>query len=177
VTLPKEFIGAWERHDLWVRWQQVTDVGRAVWIQAGDAFVDVRGTGGFASDTCFAGTTSWTDPFLTWTHIVDRATDDVHADRGRICFDGDDLIEHGNAIAGRAMPYRERWHRLTGEAEPCVVETADAAIAVRVGDHAASVIDARGSRGGFAARYWRLVEGVWLTEIAIGDDVPLAPPR
>jgi hypothetical protein len=178
LGLPTVFIGAWERHDLCVDGDIVTDAGRAVWIQTSAEFVDVRGAGGFASNTSFAGTTSWSDPFLTWTHTIDRATDDVHADRGHICFDVDDaLIEEGDAIAGRALPYRERWHRLDGTAEPCVVEAKSNSIGVRVGNHAAAVRDARGSGGGFGACYWRLVDGVWVTEIAIGDHTRLAPPE
>jgi hypothetical protein len=176
VTVPPEFVGAWERADLHVEGGVVTDAGCAVWVEAGTAFVDVRGPGGFASDTCFAGTTSWSPPYLTWTHAIDRAAGDDHVDRGRITFDRGDLIEEGDAIAGCALRYRERWRRLGGAVAPVVVQTADNAIAVRVGDHAAAVYDGRTTDGSFAARYWRHDGVAWRCELAVGDDVALRPP-
>lgn len=176
MTLPPEFVGAWQRDDLHVDGRAVTDAGRAVWVEAGTAFVDVRGSGGFASDTCFAGTTSWSPPYLTWTHKIDRAASDHHDDRGRITFDGDDLIEEGDAIAGYALRYRERWRRLGGPVAPLVVQTADNAMAVRVGDHAAAVFDGRAIDGSFGARYWRHDGVAWRCELALGDEVALRPP-
>lgn len=176
MTVPDRFIGAWERAELCIDGRPVADAGRAVWVQAGRAFVDVRGAGGFASDTCFAGTTSWAEPYLTWTHTIDRASDDQHADRGHITFDGEDLIEEGEAIAGMAVSYRERWRRLPGPPAPVSVVAEPSTIAVRVGYHAAAVVDARPSGRGFSARCWRLVEGSWQTELAVGDDTAVAPP-
>src|SRR5260221_12397397 len=59
ILLPARFVGAWERGDLEVDGSPVSDAGRAVWIEAGAAYVDVRGTGGFAGRPGFAGPTAW----------------------------------------------------------------------------------------------------------------------
>ena len=89
-------------------------------MQAAALFVDVRGPGGFASDTCFAGTTKWSEPYLAWTHLIDRARAEEGEDtlegedKGHITFDGDDLIEEGSFIAGAERSYAERWTRLAG---------------------------------------------------------------
>ena len=176
MTLPRCFVAAWERMELVVDGAPIAG-GRAVWLEAGDAFVDVRGPGGFASDTTFAGTTSWADPYLTWSHTVDaeRQSDDAElhsdaADRGLISFVGDDLIEEGEFTTDRVVTYREHWHRLAGGGGPVVAATTDGGVAVRVGDHAAVVLDRRPTGGGIAARYDRWDGTAWHSELRYGDE-------
>lgn len=179
TALPSRFLGAWERRDLTVDDEVVADAGRAVWVEAGAAFVDVRGAGGFASDTCFAGATTWCDPHLSWRHTIDRDASAVgdDADVGYITFDGDTLIEEGAHIAGTAAAYRERWVRLPGSDAPVTSATTEGGLAVRVGDHAAAVLDRRDAGGGFAAAYARFDGERWVTELEVGDsDVELPRP-
>ena len=176
MALPERFIGAWERRELHVDGEPVTDAGRVVWLQTGESFVDVRGPGGFASDTAFGGTTTWDEPHLMWSHPFDRYDEGDGVDRGHIAFDGEDLIETGGFIAGAVREYRERWC-LLGSGEPVVVAPFDCGLAVRVGPHAAAIVDRRSSGGGFAARYQRLVDGVWRTEIEIDDGALAALPE
>jgi hypothetical protein len=190
TLLPARFLGAWERHELTVDGAPMAGAGRAVWVEAGAAYVDVRGAGGFASDTCFAGTTSWTEPCLTWRHEIDAHSGEDGTDVGHISFDGDDLIEQGDFIAGRQVPYRERWHRLAGSTGPVLAaETLDGTgLAVRVGHHAATVLDRRPAGGSLSARYQVWTGRRWITELVVGDgevpgvlpgpldaDAPLAP--
>ncbi|MBV9665664.1 MAG: hypothetical protein JOZ37_16985 [Actinobacteria bacterium] len=177
--LPARFLGAWERFGLTVDGDPVTDAGRAVWVEAGAAYVDVRGAGGFASDTCFAGTTSWNAPCLTWRHEIDAHPGEGGVDVGHITFDGDDLIEQGDFIAGKQVPYRERWRRLGGPLGPVLAaDTADGAgLSVRVGNHAATVVDRTPAGGTLSARYQMWTGRRWVTEVAVGDgdDVGVLP--
>lgn len=178
APLPARFLGTWERSDLCVDGVASAGAGRAVWVQSHTLFVDVRGPGGFASDTCFAGSTKWEDPYLEWSHTIDRATSHAGTDRGHIMFDGDDLIEQGDFIAGEPRAYRERWRRLTGTSELVLAATGPGGIAVRVGEHAAVVVDRRGRGGGFAAQYLRRHQRAWQVELHVesGDPVQLPEP-
>jgi hypothetical protein len=175
-ALPSRFHGAWERSRLTVDGVAAADAGRAVWVQAGAVFVDVRGPGGFASDTCFAGTTKWSEPYLTWAHMIDRAGDEDGEDTGHITFDGDDLIERGSFIAGATRDYSERWTPLPGARAPVLAAVAETGLCVRVGDHAAAVIDDRDAGGGFAAAYWCRSGSEWRVELEVDGDVGLLPP-
>jgi hypothetical protein len=177
-TLPARFVGAWERRELTIDGVPPARIGHAMWVQAGDAFVDVRGPGGFASDTCFAGTTAWDDPYLTWTHVIDRHASGDGVDRGRITLEGDDLVEEGDFIAGASRAYRERWSPASGERTPVVAAVARDGVAVRAGNHAAVVVDQRAAGGGLAAHYFRLRGAVWevVTAIVERGGAPLIPP-
>jgi hypothetical protein len=175
--LPARFFGAWARDELVVDDDLVADAGRAVWVQAGCFFVDVRGPGGFAGDTCFAGSTKWVEPYLEWEHAVDLERGHEGSDRGRITFDGDDLIEEGGFIAGEHRPYRERWRRLPGPAAPLLAAVAKGAVAVRIGAHAAVVVDDRAQEGGFSARYLRNGSAGWVAELTIECGPAVIVPR
>jgi hypothetical protein len=167
--LPPRFLGAWDRRELTVDGASIA-TGRAVWIEAGAAFIDVRGPGGPASDTCFAGTTSWCDPYLTWVHELDAAGGwHGTADIGRISVVDGDLLEEGALPGDPPRTYSERWRRLPGSDGPVAVAVTDRGIAVRVGDHAATVVDAREVNGPIAARYDRWDGGGWRTELWFGD--------
>jgi hypothetical protein len=176
ASLPARFYGAWERRRLTLDGEAVADAGRAVWVQAGTLFVDVRGPGGFASDTCFAGTTKWSEPYLAWTHLIDRAGAEDGEDRGHITFDGDDLIEEGSFIAGSERAYAERWTRLAGPLAPVLAAASPGGLSVRVGDHAAAVVDRRATGGEFVAAYWRWRESEWRLEVQVDGDVAALPP-
>jgi hypothetical protein len=170
-ALPARFVGAWERVELVID-GEVVDCGRAVWIETGIGFVDVRGPGGPASDTCFAGRTAWCDPYLTWTHDLD-ATDVTSGDTtdiGRITVVDGELLEEGAFPGEPAVRYAERWRRLDGGTSTIAVAVTANGLAVRVGDHAAAMRDARGLGGSVAARYDRWDGGVWCTELVYGDE-------
>jgi hypothetical protein len=177
--LPTRFFGSWERRELTIDGVPSSETsGRAIWIQAGDAFVDVRGPGGVASDTCFAGTAVWEEPYLTWTHEIDRHPSAAGVDRGHITFDGNELVETGDFIGGAHHSYQERWCPARGPRTPVVAAVARDGIAVRFGDHAAVVVDRRVEGGGFAASYSRLTDGAWRVELMVteGAGAPLIAP-
>ncbi len=175
LMLPKQFVAAWERTELVVDGDPVAGAGRAVWVEAGTAYVDVRGPGGFASATTFAGTTTWEEPYLAWAHLIDAEPgEDEGTDRGLITYDGDDLIESGEVIAGRTITYSERWCRLRGSQGIVLAASTDGGIAVRVGHHASVVVDRRATGGGIAARYERWDGTGWTPQIVYGDETTTA---
>ena len=152
------FYGAWERSALDDRRRAVADAGRAVWVQAGALFVDVRGPGGFASDTCFAGTTKWSEPYLTWTHLIDRAgAEDGAGLRATSPSTATTSSKTGAFIAGaeRRVP-RAVDAAAPARARRCSRRRRRDGLSVRVGDHAAAVVDRRAVGGAFVAAYWRL---------------------
>jgi hypothetical protein len=178
MSLPETFIAAWNRSEAIVDGEVVTDAGRTVWVEAGRAYVDVRGPGGFASDMTFAGSTTWVEPHLTWSHAIDADLESDGVDVGLISYDGEDLIEEGEFIAGRTIKYTERWERLPGGAGPVLAAVTDGGIAVRVGDHASVAMDRRSTGGAIAARYAHWDGTAWQPEIEFGDDAAVAqlPP-
>jgi hypothetical protein len=176
MGLPARFFGAWERRDLTVDGIPAADAGRAVWVQAGPWFVDIRGPGGFASDTSFAGCTKWAEPYLEWEHTVDQERAAAGVDRGRITLDADDLLEEGGFIAGEHRSYRERWRRISGRPAPVLAAVGPGGVAVRVGDHAAVVLDERAHGRGFAAQYARLTASGWEAELLVDEGLPILMP-
>ena len=65
MTVPSEFVGAWEREGLDVGGAVVHGVGRALWIESGGTYVDVRAPGTVASGTSFGGRSTWHQPVFT----------------------------------------------------------------------------------------------------------------
>jgi hypothetical protein len=174
MSLPEQFIGAWNRSEAIVDGEVAVDAGRTVWVEAGAVYVDVRGPGGFASDMTFAGTTTWVEPRLTWSHAIDSDLESDGVDVGLISYDGEDLIEEGEYVDGRTITYSERWQRLPGGDGPVLAAVTDGGIAVRVGDHASVVVDARSTGGAIAARYAHWDGTAWQPEIEFGDAAALA---
>jgi hypothetical protein len=168
VSLPARFVGAWERTELAVDGAVVGDAGRVVWVEAGVAYVDVRGPGGFAGATTFGGVASWDEPFLTWAHDVDADAESGGVDRGRISFVDGDLVEEGEVDGDPVVRYREVWTPLPVGVGPVLVARTDGGIAVRVGAHASVVADARVTGGAVAARYLRDDGSAWSVELEHG---------
>jgi hypothetical protein len=178
MNLPERFIAAWSRSEAVVDGEVVAEPGRVVWVEAGRAYVDIRGPGGFANDTTFAGSTSWAEPRLSWNHAIDADLENDGVDVGLISYDGEDVIEEGEFVADRVIRYMERWQRLPGGDGPVLAARTDGGVAVRVGDHASVVVDRRSVGGGIAARYERWDGTAWKPELELGDEPALAqlPP-
>jgi hypothetical protein len=183
--LPPAFLGVWQRVGLSVDGQVVVDPGRAVWLETGSGFVDVRVGGGPDCPAASGGTTSWDGASLLWSLDVDsRADQGLYRaiERGRVAFDGGDLVEEGSASDGSPAPYLARWRRLPGVGGPWAPNLAAATahgIAVRIGMHAAVVVDREAAGGGLAAAYCRWDGFVWRAELTLGADpcdLPMLEP-
>jgi hypothetical protein len=169
MSVPRRFVGAWEREGLDIDGAPVPGIGRALWIEGGGTYVDVRAPGRVASGTSFGGRSAWRAPTFTWHHDLDLHPRPGRADRGELTLLDDHIIERGTGIDGGTAAYEERWRRLpTGSALAlAAIATHDSGLAVRVGDHAALVYAPPGTRDA-AARAWQRANGHWACVITLG---------
>lgn len=185
--LPQRFRGAWKRVSLAVDGAPPAEHADVVWLQTERAYADLRvphfGYGDIVAPLSFAGTTTWADPFLRWSHDLDldpeRGPGD--ADVGKVRWDGDDLVESGEIVDGdRTVTYVEVWRRLPDGGGGCESHWSDdgSCLVVRVGDHALSVADERSGGGCYRACYRTRHDGGWFVELALGSgatDLPTPP--
>jgi len=186
-TVPERFRGAWKRVSLAVDGAAPTEHADVVWLQTECTYADLRipryGYGDIVAPLSFAGTTTWADPFLRWSHDLDLdESTPADSDIGRVRWNGDDLVETGEFTeGGRAVPYTEVWRRVAGSEagleshwspdRTCVV--------VRTGDHALTIADDRTAGGAYRACYRTRHDGRWSVELALGagaTDLPAPPP-
>ena len=168
MTVPRRFVGAWERETLHIAGVPIPEIGRAVWIEAGGIYVDVRAPGAVASGTSFGGRCRWRAPTFTWYHDVDLHPRPGTVDRGELTLDDDRIIERGTGIDGRAAPYEERWRRVRASArETTAVAIHEHGLAVRVADRAAVVLVTPALEAS-CARLWDYTGGAWAEAITLG---------
>jgi hypothetical protein len=180
IDLPSRFIGVWERVELLVVGLPVTSPGRAVWLEAGSACINLRIAGepgpGGSDETAYAGTTRWDGQALVRSHEIDRHQVGQWVDRVQITLEGDDMIADGSLRGGDTL-CRERWRPMTGVGgpwSPSLVAEAKGGLALRIGQHAAVIVD-RGPRlGGVVAAYHVWDGLVWRTGLTVGDPVSVA---
>jgi len=186
--VPERFRGAWTRVSLAVDGEAPSEHADVVWLQTERTYADLRipryGYGDIVAPQSFAGTTTWDDPLLRWSHDLDLATD-VSAgetDVGRVRWDGDDLVETGELDDdGRAVPYTEVWRRMAGSDDGLESHWSHdgTCVVVRTGDHVLTIADERAAGGAFRACYRTRHEGRWAVELALGagaTDLPAPPP-
>jgi hypothetical protein len=175
MSITRRFVGVWERELLEIDGDVVTGIGRALWIESGGTYVDVRGEGSVASGTSFGGRSAWRSPAFTWHHDLDLHPRPGSIDRGALTFATPDrIVERGTGIAGLAAPYVEHWRRLAGPHVETAIATHEHGLAVRVGDYAGVIV--RAHPGGAAwARAWQQDDGRWFEVIALaaGEDLPV----
>jgi hypothetical protein len=113
-VLPEQFFGAWRRRSIAFDGGEPGESARVLWLQAGDAFADLRvPIAGNARVEAFAGTTAWDPPRLTWTHTVDWHGAFAGFDCGEIAWRDGLMIERGECeIDGRVAAYEEVWERI-----------------------------------------------------------------
>ena len=171
MTVPRRFVGAWQREHLEIDGSAVARIGRAVWIEAGGMYVDVRGPGRVASETSFGGRSTWRSPRFTWHHDIDLGPGAAGLDRGELTLDGDRIVERGVGLTADGVPYVEHWRRLPNRTAVTAVARHEHGLAVRVGDYAAAVCTETQS-----ARLWRCAEESWSEWIALGSPGTLPQP-
>jgi len=171
MTVPRRFIGAWERERLELDGRRVRGIGRAVWLETGGTYADVRAPGAIASNTAFGGRSAWRAPRFTWHHDVDLDPRPPRAiDRGELVYEGDRIVERGSGLAGGAS-YEEHWRRLPTATSTIAIAAHRHGVAVRVGDHAAALMSAPR-----CARLWQFVDGRWCITVSLGARSLLPTP-
>ncbi len=178
MTLAPEFVGAWQRRSIAVDGGTPTEPARVLWLQAGDAFADLRVPTDVGTDVdAFAGITTYEAPALTWHHTLDWNGGFAGYDCGVVEYVDGDLVERGEFERDDGRhEYVEVWQRVDpGRAG--VVLTAAHAMVVRVGCHCLALRDRRRSGGDFDVRHARIDDGRWTDVIVLGDgnELPRLP--
>ncbi len=168
MTVPRRFVGAWERDELRIAGRAVPGIGRAVWIEAGGTYVDVRAPGTVASGTSFGGRSTWRAPIFTWHHDLDLHPRPGRVDRGELTCLENRIVERGTGIDDNDAPYEEHWRRLPTTDAVTAIAAHENGLAARAGDHAALLLAARRARGP-CARAWHYASGRWIEVITLGS--------
>ena len=176
MTVPRRFVGAWERQRLEIDGEAVHAIARALWIEAGGTYVDVRAPGTVASGTSFGDSSAWRSPVFTWRHGLDLHPRPGSVDRGHLAFHGDLLVERGTGIDGNPAEYEEHWRRLPAATDIRAIAEHEHGLAVRVGDHAGVIVGERAHRPAWA-RAWTLTDGRWHAMMSLGSPDALPQPR
>jgi hypothetical protein len=178
-VIPVEFTGAWRRESLTLGDGEPHEPQRVIWIQADEAFGDLRLPVARGAETnCFAGMTTWNEPRLRWTHDVGLEPPGG-ADEGDVEWVGDTLVERGVfEIDGESVPYVEVWIREPGSdgarVAMHVVEAPgdDGRVTgryVEVGRHSLTVVDRTAVGGAVDACYRRRADdGTWASAFGLG---------
>jgi hypothetical protein len=159
---------------------------RALWLQAGSAYADLRVPVVHDGEVvCFGGTTEWDGRRLTWRHLLDRTA--WHGtDVGLVSWRGGDLVETGVlTVDGRRRQYEEVWRRIGVAGDDGMVVLAGEAddgrltgLLVAVGGHAVALADHRPA-GHFVAGSWRRRPGCrarWAAVDLVGGTAATALP-
>ena len=175
MSVPRRFVGAWEREHLEIDGRTAPGIGRALWIEGGGTYVDIRSAGTVASGTSFGGRSTWRSPVFTWRHDLDAHPRPGSVDRGELSLVDDRIVERGVGIDGGTATYEEHWRRLPTANLDLTVAAHAHGIAVRVGDHAGLLVALPGAPA--FARAWRFADGQWLDEITLGSPGAHPEPR
>lgn len=145
------FVGAWRRRSILVPGGEPTEPCEAWWIQAGEAFVDIRAAAPgmehnglpYSSTRAFAGRFEIADGEVRWHVDLDSDGPVPRTDRAAaagLFIDDDDPLVMIEDAPGR---FREVWVQHAPHADVEVVRT-DTIVTVRVGDIAGVVFSVDG---------------------------------
>jgi hypothetical protein len=170
MTLARQFVGAWQRRSIAVDGGPHEDSARVLWLQAGDAFADLRiPEDPNAARDAFAGVTTYDEPALTWHHTLDWNGSFAGYDCGVVEYRDEELVERGEFERdGSCHAYEEIWRRVDPGAVGLVL-TATHAMVVRVGGHYLAMRDRRRSGGDFDVRHAQLSGNQWSDVIVLAD--------
>lgn len=188
VMTPAAFSGGWQRDGVSVGDEVLREPATAIWLQAGDRYVDIRTS--FEPSTlngpsAFGGTTTFDDNTITWSHHVDcpsgtvvaRASETGLADTGHVSWhDYDTFTETGTVPTddGPAV-YEELWRRIPDaqNGPQFSLRPADGeGLAVRCGRHVAALYRPQaGDADRWAAVHIRERVGRWALHVQLGDHI------
>lgn len=178
MTVAAQFVGVWRRRSIAVDDGLPEERHSVVWVQARDAFADLRVPRGRDGDVdAFAGITTYDAPALTWHHALDLNGTFAGFDCGVVARRDDELVERGTFDRdGTTHAYEEVWQHIDRGIVGLVL-TAPRAMIVRVGDHSLAMRDRRAESATFDVRYAHLEYGRWrdVHVLGAGSALPLVP--
>ncbi|HEV7526087.1 MAG TPA: hypothetical protein VGP92_14040 [Acidimicrobiia bacterium] len=177
MTLAPQFVGAWQRRSVAIDAGEHSEPARVLWLQAGDAFADLRiPDDPSATPDAFAGITTYDPPALTWHHTLDWNGTFADFDCGVVECNDEEMIERGEfEREGQLHAYEEIWHRIDPGSAGLVL-TAPHAMVVRVGRHCLAMRDRRRAGGAFDVRHARIGGIEWCDQMLLGDGAELPCP-
>jgi hypothetical protein len=185
-VIPHQFTGVWRQESIAVGDGAPDQPCDVFWLQAGQAFADLRlPRRAGVEPEAFSGHTTFDPPALTWHHHLDL-TARHEPDVGVVEWRGADLIERGRTVVnGADVPYEEVWRRVPHDGPLAILvlvgEPATAGChgsIVRVGAHAV-VMATTGDA--LTVRHDVSSGGRWVAAGSLGDGalppVPVAAPN
>jgi hypothetical protein len=174
MSLAPQFVGAWQRRSIAIDGGAHHEPARVLWLQAGDAFADLRIPHEPRGEhDAFAGITTYDEPALTWHHTLDWNGGFAGHDCGIVEYHDEELIERGEFERdGCCHAYEEIWQRID-PGSVGVVLTATHAVVVRVGRHCLALRDRRRVGGEFDVRHAQMAGIEWKDVAVIGDGAEL----
>ena len=154
-TCPGRFVGAWEREALEIGGAPVAGIGRALWIEAGGTYVDVRAPGSVASGHELRRTQHLAGADV---HLASRSRPAPAAGKPSTAasssVDDDLIIERGSGIDGGTARTRNAGGACPTADGSTAIATTATGLAVRVGDSRGARVRAAGTRV-VGARAWQ----------------------
>lgn len=173
--IPAPFQGAWRRTSIAIAGRPPAEPADVVWVQTARAFVDLHVRRSCSVRTAaFAGTTTWHEPHLHWSHELDLGRCDGVADIGSVSWRDGDLVERGALIAdGLTIPYVEVWERLphSDGARVSLRRDDGRALFVVAGSHAAIAVQDHPG-GTYRSQYVSLRPNGWRAALDVHGPVP-----
>jgi hypothetical protein len=174
VTGAGSLAGAWRRSGLTVDGVAVAERCRVLWLQTDRWYADMRvpcepaGPGiltgpetPFARPWAFAGTATWEEPVMTWSHHLDSEPD-PEGDSNRLEPAGAIMVEKGRIEwEGRFVPFTEEWQRISPAGADMAAEAGENRIVVTIDRWRIEIVDDRPNGPFRAMRYERDVGGEW----------------
>jgi hypothetical protein len=176
-VIAAEFTGGWQRASMSLDGAPPFEDMVVWWLQSSTKHADLRVPLTPVGDCiCFAGTTVWEPPSLTWIPDLELVPNEF-PDTGMVTWDGEDLLEAGTfVIDGAEVGYVERWRRLPDAAGPLLALSKPAGRIVCTGSLALTVVDERPLGGEFKAVAWRLMNEAWTLNHCWPADATAARP-
>ena len=166
MAVPTEIVGAWRRSGLILDGVRKVDHCDVIWLQTPEWYADIRlridpkgdvPTEGvpewFYKEFSFAGTASWSDPVITWEHLIDASLDPSLDSNPLTWVDGVAFETGKTELNGVVVPFIEEWLRMTDDDVECSVVTGDKYARIEVGRFAIEIKDERPTGSFLSTRY------------------------
>ncbi len=170
-----KFRGVWRRGSIAVNGGDPFEDSEAYWLQVGDYFADMRWPREGETHnrvSAFAGRTQWRAPKMHFVHEIDlNQPQPGDEDVGEMSFQGDRLIEHGEARVGkRVFRFEEVWVSSASAASSecrvaCATDQGQKGYLVRVEDYVIALQEADGHHNGGT---WRQHGEDWVLQFGLG---------
>jgi hypothetical protein len=115
----------------------------------------------FSGEYAFAGIGTWSEPLMTWEHLIDVRVLPV-LDANTLSWEDGVVVERGTfSHDGVDTPFVEEWLRMTDDSAEPHVSVSDRSVRIEIGRWALEVTDER-EAGPFVATRFEYNDGKWI---------------